>query len=220
VFQHSFIHSLLFVCLQIHACILLYTCSPCRKSTRLANMIPNYYGDLLILDCDVEDDDVTNSVGDSKVPKGNDDDYDGNNLDNDDIDNGDDDDSGDVEGVSDDDADADTVSDGDGIVDHSQDNDHHNDIHHCGDHHDGEDDNDDVICKFVWCTQCVVYVCVCVCVVSACVCVVSACVCVLCLRVCVCVCECVRVCVCVCVCVNLLVVGLGAPRRIDPLWCS
>ncbi|XP_065903882.1 histone-lysine N-methyltransferase PRDM9-like [Dysidea avara] len=121
--------------------------NPCRKSTRLAKMIPNYYGDLLILDDDIEFDNesVTDGV-DNKGVKGDDgddddDDYHGSNHDDDD------DDIIDVEGVSDDnDVDVETVSD-DGDVDHSQVDEHHDDTDHDDDHDVDHDEDDIIFCE-------------------------------------------------------------------------
>ena len=133
-------------------------------------MIPNYYGDLLILDDDIEFDNesVTDGV-DNKGVKGDDgddddDDYHGSNHDDDD------DDIIDVEGVSDDnDVDVETVSD-DGDVDHSQVDEHHDDTDH-DDDHDVDHDEDDIICMCNGSSFCVrVYVCVCTILVHMCVC--------------------------------------------------
>ncbi|XP_065903868.1 zinc finger protein 709-like isoform X2 [Dysidea avara] len=127
-----------------------------RKSTRLAKMIPNYYGDLVILDDDIEFDDegITNGVS-NKIVKGDDDDddddYHGSNHDDDDIDveGVSDDDDIDVETVSDDD-DVETVSDHGNVdhsqVDHSQVDEHHNGIIGRNNDHDNDgDDKDDII---------------------------------------------------------------------------
>ena len=146
-------------------------------------MIPNYYGDLVILDDDIEFDDegITNGVS-NKIVKGDDDDddddYHGSNHDDDDIDveGVSDDDDIDVETVSDDD-DVETVSDHGNVdhsqVDHSQVDEHHNGIIGRNNDHDNDgDDKDDIICKCdetSFCVHVCPYVCVCV---RVCVCVV------------------------------------------------
>ena len=197
-------------------------CSPCRKSSRLANMIPNYYGDLLILDCDVEYDDIgTNGGGDSKFVLGDDNDddcYDASNHDDASIDD-------DIEDVCDDivtngigdskvvkdDHDDDTNHHGNDIidiervrddnVDHSQVDDNHDDKYHSNDHGQDDDndevydnDEDDIICKRL----------VHVCMYSVVCCVCSICVCVCCVVCVVCVCA-------VCVCL-VLTFYIGIPK--------